>query len=79
MLKKYILYLSHVLEAPPIELIEDLLFEVQLVGIVDQRMKELRNKIISMVKVLWRSDTVEEMTWETKMSMRNRYSYLFTD
>ena len=31
----------------------------QLVGIVDQRMKELKNKVITMVKVLWRSDRIE--------------------
>ena len=51
-LRKYIFYSSHVLEAPPIELNEDLLFEVQLVCIVDQRIKELLNKVIPMVKVL---------------------------
>ena len=63
----------------PIELKEDLSFEVQPVGIIDQKLKELRNKVIPMVKVLWRSDTVEEMTWETETSMRNRYPYFFTD
>ena len=79
MLRKYISNLSHVLEALPIELNEYLLFQVQPMGIVDQRMKELRNKIIPMVKVLWRRDTVEEMTWETEACMRSRYPYLFTD
>ena len=78
MLTKYISDLSHVLEAPPVELKEDLSFDVQPVGIVDQRMKELRNKVIPMVKVLWQSDTVEEMTSETEASMRSRYSYLFS-
>ena len=58
-LRKYISNPSHVLKAPPIELRENLSFEVQPVGIVDQRMKELRNKIIPMVKVSWRSDKVE--------------------
>ena len=43
---------SYVLKAPPMELRDDLSFEVQPVGIVDPRMKELRNKIIHMVKVL---------------------------
>ena len=52
MLRKYLSDPSHVLEAPPIELNEDFSFEVQLVGIVDQRIKELRNKTISMVKIL---------------------------
>ena len=59
MLRKFISDPSHVLEAPPIELKEDLSFEVQPVGIVDQRMKELRNKVIPMVKVLWKSDIFE--------------------
>ena len=52
MLRKYILDPSHVLEAPLVELREDLSFKVQPVSIVDQMMKELRNKIISMIKVL---------------------------
>ena len=78
MLRKYISNPFHVLKAPPVELREDLSFEVQLVGIVNQRMKVLRNKVIPMIKVLWRSNIVEEMTWEIKASMRNRYSFLFS-
>ena len=46
---------------------------------MDQRMKELRNKVIPMVKVLWKSDRVKEMTWETEAFMRSRYPYLFSD
>ena len=52
MLRKYVSDPSHVLEAPPVELKEDMYFEVQLVRIVDQMMKKLRNKVIPMVKVL---------------------------
>ena len=77
MLRKYVSDPSHVLEAPSIELNEDLSFEVQPMGIVDQKMKELRNKVISMVKVLWRSGTVEETTWETEAFMRKHPHYLF--
>ena len=79
MLRKYIAYPSHVLEAPLVELKQDLSFNVQLMVIVDQKLKELRNKVILMVKVLWKSDTIEEMTWETKASMRSRYLYLFSE
>ena len=50
MLRKYISNPLYVLEAPPIELNEDLSFEVQPIGIIDQKMKELRNKVIQMVK-----------------------------
>ena len=77
MLRKYIFDPSHVLESPPIELKEDLSFEVQPMGIIDKKLKELRNRVIPIIKVLWRSDTVEKMTWETKASMRSRYPYLF--
>ena len=69
----------HILEAPLVELNEDLSFDVQLVGIVDQRIKELRNKVILMIKVLWRSDTIEKMMWEMKASMRSCYPYLFSN
>ena len=79
MLRKYISGPSHVLETPIVELKEDLSFEVHPVEIVDYRMYELRNKVISMVKVLCRSDIVEEMTWEIEVSMRSRYLYLFID
>ena len=77
MLKKYVPDPSRILEVPPVELEEDLSFEVQPVAIVDQEMKQLRSKVIHMVKVLWRSDLVEEMTWETETFMRNHYPYLF--
>ena len=77
MLKKYVPDPSHILETPPIDLEENLSFEVQPVAIVDQEMKQLRSKVIPMVKVLWRSDLVEEVTWETETFMRNHYPYLF--
>ena len=79
MLRKYIFDLSHALEALLVELYEDLSIEMQPVGIVDQKLKELRNNVILMVKVLRRSNTIEEMTWETEVSMRDHYPYLFTD
>ena len=77
MLRKYISDPSHVLESPPFELDEDLTFEVQPVGIVDQEIKELRYKTISMVKVLWRSGFIEETTWETEAFIRKYHPYLF--
>ena len=77
MLKKDVPDPFHILEAPPVELEEDLSFEVQPVAIVDQEMKQLRSKIIPMVKVLWTSNTIEEMTWKTETFMRNHYPHLF--
>ncbi|CAH9134354.1 unnamed protein product [Cuscuta epithymum] len=77
MLKKYIRDPSHILEKPPVEIREDLQYAVEPVKIVGQQVKKLRNKEIPMVKVLWRSARVEEETWETEVSMREQYPFLF--
>ncbi|EOY16971.1 Uncharacterized protein TCM_036055 [Theobroma cacao] len=79
MLKKYVSDPSHILEAPPIELQEDLKFEVQPVRILDRKDRELRNKSIPMVKVLWKNARMEEMTWEVEHQMRNQYLHLFSE
>ena len=44
---------------------------------MDQEIRQLRSKVIPMVKVLWKSDDIEEMTQETEAFMRSNYSYLF--
>ena len=62
MLKKYVPDLSHILEVSPVELEEDLSFEVQPVAIMDQETKQLSSKVIPMVKVMWKSDMIEVMT-----------------
>ena len=78
MLKKYISDPSHILKTPPIELREDLHLRY-IVVILDHREKVLKNKVLPMEKILWKSDKVEEMTWEIEALMRKRYPYLFSD
>ena len=77
MLRKYISDPSHVLEAPEIELRDDLSYEEQPVQILGREEKELRNKTISLVKVLWRNHLVKEATWEWDDQMRDQYPHLF--
>ena len=79
MLRKYISDPSHVLEAPEIELRDDLSYEELPVQILDREEKELRNKTISLVKVIWRNHLVEEATWEREDQMRSQYPHLFHD
>ena len=79
MLRKYISYPSHVLETPEIELRDDLSYEEQPVQIMGREEKELRNKTISLVKVLWINHLVEEATWEREDQMRSQYPRLFHD
>ena len=79
MLKKCIADPTQVIEAPleEIELREDLHFQVKPMAILDSQEKKLRSKMVPMVKVLWKSDKVEEMTWETEEKMRKEYPQLF--
>ncbi|KAL5556291.1 hypothetical protein UlMin_038527 [Ulmus minor] len=77
MLKKYIPDPSHVLEHKPIEVHEDLTYEEQPMQILDKKEKTLRNKVIPLVKVLWRNHKVEEATWEREDDMRKKYPHLF--
>ena len=39
--------------------------------ILGREEKELRNKKISLVKVLWRNNLVEEATWKREDQMRS--------
>ena len=77
MLRKYILDPSHVLQPQSVELNGDLTFEEEPDAIVDYQVFQLISKVIPMVKVLWRSNSVEEHTWETEAEMRAMYPYLF--
>ena len=79
MLRKYIPDPSHVLETPEIELRDDLSYEEQPVQILGREEKELFNKTISLVKVLWRNHLVEEATRERADQMRSQYPHLFHD
>ena len=79
MLRKYISDPSHVLETQEIELRDDLSYEEKPVQILGKEEKELRNKTISLVKVLWRNHLVEEATWEREDQMRSQYPHLFHD
>ncbi|KAI5312505.1 hypothetical protein L3X38_041678 [Prunus dulcis] len=45
--------------------------------IPDRKEQMLRSRSIPVVKVLWRSQTVEEATWEPEAQMRAKYPYLF--
>ncbi|ONK61028.1 uncharacterized protein A4U43_C08F25340 [Asparagus officinalis] len=76
-LRKYVGDPSHVVDFSEIEVRFDLTYEKQPVTILDRREKTLRNKIVSLVRVMWHPDSPGESTWETESKMRHRYPYLF--
>ena len=77
MLKKYVTDLSHVLHQEPVEVHANLTYEEKPVQILAREEKTLRNKVIPLVKVLWRNHNVEEATWEREEDMRKSYPELF--
>ena len=77
MLRKYIPDPSHVLTEQPVEIQENLTYEEEPVQILDRQEQVLHNKTIPLVKVLCRSHTVEEATWEHEEQMKRHYPHLF--
>jgi len=76
-LRKYTLDSDHTIVSEPIEIIEDLVYEERPIQILDHRIKQLRNKRIRLVKVLWTNHTSQEATWETEEAMKTKYPHLF--
>ena len=83
MLRKYIANPSHIFMEQLIQLKENLTYEEHPVEILDRSDQVLRKKkkkkVISLVKVLWRSHIVEEATWEQEAHMRHQCPHLFPD
>ena len=73
MLRRYRSDPSHVVYSETIELRPDLIYEEEFVEILAQEVKELRNKQIPMIKVLWRDHKTKEATWESEEAMRQQY------
>ena len=68
---------SHVVSSETIELRPDLTYEEEPIDILALEVKELRNKKISLVKVLWRNHKTEEATWESEETTWQQYPQLF--
>ncbi|CAN6729185.1 unnamed protein product [Malus baccata var. baccata] len=62
MLRHYISDPSHVIPHQPLEINPDLTYDKEPVTILDWKDKVLRNKTVSLLKVLWRNHSVEEAT-----------------
>ena len=56
---------------------EESAIEKRLVQIMDTRIKQLRNKVIPLVKVRWENQSIIEATWEKESNMGQKYPYLF--
>ena len=69
MLRRYRSDPTHVVSMETIELKSDLTYEEEPVEILASEVKQLQNKKIPLVKVLWRNHKIEEATWESEETM----------
>ena len=73
MLRRYRSDPTHVVSSETIELRPDLPYEEEPLEILAREVKELQNKRIPLVKVLWRNHNIEEAMWESEEVMRHQY------
>ncbi|KAK5802657.1 hypothetical protein PVK06_030269 [Gossypium arboreum] len=78
MLRRYRSDPSHVISPSEVEIQADMSYEEEPIRILAREVKELRNKRVLLVKVLWLKHGIEEATWEPENSMKERYPNLFT-
>ena len=60
-----------------VSVLEKLTYEEVPIAILDRQVRRLRNKEVASVKVLWRNNNREEMTWEAEEKMKSMYPRLF--
>ena len=68
---------AQIVPQAPVKVKEDLTLEVRPTKILDRGVKELWNKRIVIVRILWWSAQIEEETWERESGMKKKYPELF--
>ena len=69
---------SHILPVQDIQVKEDFTFNEEPKAILDHEIRQLRNKQVPLIKVLWQHHNMEEVTWEPKSTIRVQYPQLFS-
>ena len=64
MLRRYHYDTSHILSVQDIQVQKDFIFEEEPKVILDREIRQLQNKQVPLVKVLWKHHGMEEATWE---------------
>ena len=78
-LKKCLADESLVIPLEEIHLDDKFNFVEEPVEIMDQKVKQLKQSRIPIVKVCWNSRRAPEFTWEREDQMRLKYPHLFTN
>ncbi|XP_061356947.1 uncharacterized protein LOC133301336 [Gastrolobium bilobum] len=72
-LRRYIYDDSHIVQHDDIEVKKDLKFVVGPSKVLARDEKQLRNRVIPMIKIQWEGLTPEDATWERKDDILRRY------
>ena len=70
MLQKYLYDESHILPVQDVQVQSDFTYDEEPKAILIREVKQLRNKQVPLVKVLWQHHGMEEATWEPELTMR---------
>ena len=70
MLRRYHSDGSHIIPVQDIQVHTDFSYDEEPKAILAQKVKQLRNKQVQLVKVLWQHHGREEATWEPEATMR---------
>ncbi|CAA0831960.1 Uncharacterized mitochondrial protein AtMg00860, partial [Striga hermonthica] len=73
MLWRYVHNPDHVVDFGELQVERDLTYEEVPVAILDQKVHQLRNRAVSLVKVLWSRHDETEATWEKEAELWRRY------
>ncbi|KAK4729625.1 hypothetical protein R3W88_022613 [Solanum pinnatisectum] len=77
MLRKWIGDPSRITPTKDIQVMGDLTYEEVSISILDRQVGKLINKEVASVKVLWRKQQVQKVTWEAEQAMKSKYPNLF--
>lgn len=77
-LRKYVPDNSHVITPESVQLKDNIIFKPRPNQINDKSTKTLRNKVITLVKVVWEGLTSEEATWELEEEVLGQYPDIIT-
>ncbi|WMV30222.1 hypothetical protein MTR67_023607 [Solanum verrucosum] len=77
MLQKCVGDPSRITPTEDVQVTRYLTYEKVLIAILDRQVRKLRNKEVASVKILWKNQQVEEVTWEAEETMKLKYPHLF--
>ena len=77
MLRKYRYDESHILLVQDVQVQSNFTYDEEPKVILALEVKQLRNKQVPLVKVLWQHYGMKEVTWEPESAIRTQYPQLF--